>query len=648
MTGDVKQAKTERRRAERRYRKTRLPDHKTLFHHYHSIVNNAIITAKRLYYENHIAMSKCSKNLFRLVSVFYGKSKSCVFPSASSLSDLVEIFSRYFIEKICTIRTNLDSICNTTPTFDSFNGEIMSVFKPVTTDCVKNIILTSSSTSCSLDPIPTPLLIKHIDNIVESVTCIINDSLMYGTVPPAFKHALVNPLLKKNDLDPDNLKNYRPVSNLSFISKVLEKIVANQINNHLAKNQLLDEHQSAYRKLHNTETALLKIFNDLLFSADEKKISVIVLLDLSAAFDTIDHSILLERLCTTFGFNGVVLKWFESYLCGRTQSVVIDKVSSKSQSLSCGVPQGSVLGPLLYTLYTTPLGSLIRHHNINYHMYADDTQLYLSMQPSNVSVLVNDLEKCIADVKNWMLVNKLKLNDDKTESILCNPKSYDVSIEKIDVGTDAIYFKNVAKNLGVTIDENLNMNQHISNLSRAVYLEIRRLRQMSSFVDESSLKTLASSFILSRLDYCNSLFKNLPNNQIDKLQKLQNHAARTIFKKSVRDHVTPLLIDLHWLPIHARIDYKIAVLVFKCLNSLAPKYMSDMVAKYNPSRTLRSTNTNLIVKHSAKYKTLGDRAFSVHASSVWNALPITLRNSSTINTFKQDLKTHLFRKSFYE
>ena len=218
---------------------------------------------------------------------------------------------------------------------------------------------------------------------------------------------------------------------------------------------------------------------------------------------------------------------------------------------------------------------------------------------------------------------------DKTESTLFNPKSYKVVVDKINVGSDSIHFTNVARNLGVLIDENLNMNQHISQLSRAVYFEIRRLRQMSSFVNESSLKTLASSFILSRLDYCNSLFKNLPKTQLDILQKLQNHATKIIFKKSMRDHATPLLVNLHLLPVQARIDYKIAMLVFKCLNSLAPQYMSDIIVKYNPPRTLRSSNTNLIVSNVAKYKTLGDRAFSVNASSVWNALPLSVRIHQT-------------------
>ena len=186
----------------------------------------------------------------------------------------------------------------------------------------------------------------------------------------------------------------------------------------------------------------------------KKKISVLVLLDLSAAFDTIDHTILIERLNTTFGFDGIVLQWFKSYLSDRTQSVFINNVTSKPQKLSFGVPQGSVLGPLLYTLYTTPLGDLIKTHNVNYHMYADDTQLYLSIEPPNISVLINNLEKCISDVKVWMLNNKLKLNDDKTESLLCNPKSFDILIDKINIGDESVSFVNVARNLGVMIDEN--------------------------------------------------------------------------------------------------------------------------------------------------------------------------------------------------
>ena len=263
----------------------------------------------------------------------------------------------------------------------------------------------------------------------------------------------------------------------------------------------------------------MKIYNDLLSSADDKKISIIALLDLSAAFDTIDHDILIKRLHSTFGFSGTVLDWFKSYLCDRTQCVVNGDFKSETLPLLYGVPQGSVLGPILYTLYTTPIASIIKKYNLNYHMYADDTQLYLAIEPANISDLVFSIENCISEVKNWMLVNKLKLNDDKTEIMLLNPKNYQINIDSLSVGDEIISFSKFAKNLGVYFNENLSMDCHITNLCKSIYLEIRRLRHMSNFVNEASLTTLASSFILSKIDYCNSLFKNINKEQIQKPQK---------------------------------------------------------------------------------------------------------------------------------
>ena len=235
-----------------------------------------------------------------------------------------------------------------------------------------------------MDPIPTSLVHIKIDGLVPLITTSVNASISEGTVPSCFKVASVSLLLKKPGLDRDDVKNYHPVSNLPFSPKVLEKMVLYQPKYHLSKNELFEPFQSAYRENHSTETALLRMCCDLLNAADEGLIFVISLLDLSAAFDTSDHKIMLNRLSDMFGLSGCVLDWFRSYLCNRSFFVVVERKQSQPQPLEFGVSQGYVLGTVLYTMYTSPLGNLIKHHPMPYHLYADDTQLYKSAKASQI------------------------------------------------------------------------------------------------------------------------------------------------------------------------------------------------------------------------------------------------------------------------
>ncbi|MDG2560415.1 reverse transcriptase family protein, partial [Vibrio parahaemolyticus] len=298
----------------------------------------------------------------------------------------------------------------------------------------------------------------------------INISLLTGYVPQSFKVAVIKPLLKKPTLDPEVLANYRPISNLPFMSKILEKVVADQLCDFLHDNNLFEEFQSGFRVHHSTETALVKITNDLLIASDKGLVSVLVLLDLSAAFDTIDHQILLQRLDHLIGLKGSALSWFKSYLSDRFQFVDVRNESSLRTKVCFGVPQGSVLGPILFTLYMLPLGNIIRNHSINFHCYADDTQLYLSMKPEESNQLTK-LHNCLKDIKTWMSTNFLMLNSDKTEVIVLGPKQLRDSLSDDIVSLDGIALASstTVRTLGVLVDQDLSFNPFKTNLMDCIF-----------------------------------------------------------------------------------------------------------------------------------------------------------------------------------
>ena len=239
--------------------------------------------------------------------------------------------------------------------------------------------------------------------ILPSLTDLFNSSLASGIFPQCFKSALVTPILKKRCLDHNDLNNYRPVSNLCFIAKILEKLVLSQVSSYLNSHNLYNTCQSAYRPGHSTETALLKVVNYLFLSLNKGNISVLALLDFSSAFDTIDHTILVHRLHTDFGFTDTVLQWFSSYLTDRTHYVSLTNHCSAFTHVHSGVPQDSVLGPIFSTMYIKPLSAIIDSHSIKHHSFADDLQPQMSAPPERISELLHSIQSCMSDVKAWEL-----------------------------------------------------------------------------------------------------------------------------------------------------------------------------------------------------------------------------------------------------
>ena len=345
----------------------------------------------------------------------------------------------------------------------------------------------------------------------------------------------------------------------------------------------------------------------------------------------------------------MVLAWFKSYLEFRKQSVQVGSASSDPAILKFGVPQGSVLGPILFTLYTTPLSNIFNTYDISYHLYADDSQLYKGSQLNDLCRIKEQNEQCIEDVKIWMDSNKLKLNNDKTELIIFKNRHQikDHINESICINDIEIQPSCKIKNLGVIFDEDLTMTPHVSAVCKSITFQLSKIASIRKFITIDATKTLVTSLILSRLDYCNSLFCSMSCENINKLQLLQHHAARLIFGTNKRDHITPILIKLHWLPIRQRIEYKVALLCFKCIHNIAPIYLQNLIEIYTPSRSLRSSNDKFSLKKvTMKYKSYGEKSFSFYGPIVWNSLPMELRNVSDLIKFKKQLKTFLFIKAY--
>ena len=260
-----------------------------------------------------------------------------------------------------------------------------------------------------------------LDMLLPTITNIVNLSLSTGTMPETLTVAEQVPALKKNDADHEQFPNFQTISNLVMVSKVIEKVVSAQLTDHVRTHHLEEWFQSAYKIHHHTETALVKVHNDILRAIDDNRSVLLLLLDLSAAFDTVDHSTLLLHLRTRFGVKGSALAWFESYLASRKYYAQVEGYKSSLRSLDSGVPQGSVLGPLLYVLYTSPVADIIKSHDLQYHFYADDTQLYITFKTDfadDPCLAKSRVEHCVEEIDRWMISNKLKLNDDKTELIV--------------------------------------------------------------------------------------------------------------------------------------------------------------------------------------------------------------------------------------
>ena len=649
LSPEAKEAKRNRRRLERTWCRTGNETDRLIYRASCRRANFLINDSRKKHLTQSINSCSGAKQRWKTVNnLLHPNSLNNNSGSNNSINSTT--FLNFFISKInnlkIAIKSKIDTLRLQPPLPDPIHsGELFSTVSPVTPAEVSKLLHSLQPKSSNLDFIPTSLIKACSSTFSSLIAHLANLSFNQGVFPSHLKLAQITPLIKKPKLNRDDPSNYRPISNLNNISKILERLFLARLQPHLISSPHYNPFQSAYRSCHSTEKALLTLLNKTRLSADQGESTLLVSLDLSAAFDTIDHAILLDRLRLMYGVDGTALNWLRSYLTQRSQYVKVGQDISPSVLLSTGVPQGSVLGPILFTSFISPIQFVASHFKVDQQQYADDTQLFISISKTNSADQIRCLEAALLHLTSWFYYNCLALNPEKSEAILLGTHARNKTlsnINQVDIAGSPIPLSDKIKLLGVTIDSTLNFSKHVSLICQSCQYHIRALRHIRPILDAQTARLVGHALVSSRLDYANSILYGSPKSQIAKLQSQQNALARVVLKAS-SGSARPLLQELHWLPMASRIEFKIAALTYKVLDSGLPSYLSSQLSHYHPARELRSSSSNLLAQPYSSTK-FGSLAFKSCAPKIWNELPLEVKSAQSLLTFKSRLKTHYFRK----
>ena len=319
---------------------------------------------------------------------------------------------------------------------------------------------------------------------------------------------------------------------------------------------------------------------------------------------------------------------------------------SESDIITTGVPQGTVLGPLLFNAYIAPLTTLLQKHNIRHHLYADDTQLYITFPSTDHTQALARMEACVQDAKAWLCDNGLVMNNNKSQAIVIHSSSLrtPTSLTRVNICGQLVETSPVIRDLGFNVDANLTMTSQVANVCRSAYYHLSRIAKIRDSISTTVCKSLIHGLVTSRLDYGNAILHGISDRHMHRLEMVQRSAARIVrqIRRGDRQSMTTILRQLHWLPVRKRIDFKLLVLVHRAIYNGTPEYLAALLRRHTPPRSLRSAGGLLLEVPRVNLERFGHRAFACAGPTLWNKLPRNIRENSNITQFKKQLKTLLF------
>lgn len=642
LTSNVRHMMKLRDEAYKKYRTSQLVADKDNYKVLKHLVNSSLFYEKKAYFEQDINSNfKNTKKLWKNL-------KQKVLPNFKTTLEIPEHFNdpnainKHFLNVPGNNMVDLSTL-----TYFEHHRFSNSIFKltPVDENVIAKIIFGITSNAEGDDGITMNMILWTLPRTLSVITNIINTSFVTSTFPHLWKTALVRPIPKNSNVN--DVKDLRPISILPYLSKILEKAVCNQMSRYLEENSILPQLQSGFRKGRSTNTALIDVIDNILSAQDVGMGTILALLDFSRAFDSINISLLLSKL-TYYGFDRSTVLWFDSYLSGRTQQVLLPKLNgenllSDSSAMDRGVPQGSILGPLLFILYSSDITQSIK--NCKYHLYADDLQIYISFSPGDTSSAVDLINDDLGRIFEWSSTNSLVLNPTKSKYLILGSRKQTENIENenplIAIRGCPVERVHEARNLGLTMDSNLHFENHVIDVVRSCFYRLKVLYGIRDYLSVDIRIRLCEALVLSKLNYCITAYGPCLYARTQSLiQRVQNACARYCFRIPPRSHVTPFLNKANILKMSARQDLLFASFLFGVIKYHTPDYLYKKLSfahSYNRYATRASAYLLGVPRHtSAAFR----GSFRYLATKCWNNLPPPVREQNTKHSFK--VKYRLF------